>query len=148
MPTAARCMHLQELHRAIRVRYSHRFSPLRQRAPSVFQEPLHLYGTKSRFASTSPVAGANLLWARAKNVLLGTGLGLCVWIGYLYVTDVRAGIHQWASAPSLRWIYPDAEEAHEAGTEALEFLYACGLHPRERGKHGQKSDLSVEVREG
>ena len=61
------------------------------------------------------------------------------------MTDCRAGIHQWAAVPSLRWIYDDAEEAHEVGTEALRTLYKWGLHPRERANLDKKGDLSVEV---
>lgn len=48
--------------------------------------------------------------------------------------------------PSLRWIYDDAEEAHEAGTKALKALYEFGLHPRERGNADSAGDLEVEVR--
>jgi dihydroorotate dehydrogenase len=34
--------------------------------------------------------------------------------------------------PLLRLIFPDAEDAHHAGTAALKALYSLGLHPRER----------------
>lgn len=97
--------------------------------------------------STAQIAAAEAgsIVARIRNLILGTTVGLFLWLGYLYVTDVRAGIHQWAVAPSLRWIYDDAEEAHEAGTELLKGLYAWGLHPRERGGLDSRGDLSVEV---
>lgn len=65
--------------------------------------------------------------------------------GYYYVTDTRAGIHQWVVVPSLRWIYDDAEDAHEAGTRALKGLYEFGIHPRERGNPDKEGDLEVEV---
>ena len=55
------------------------------------------------------------------------------------------GVHQWLVVPSLRWIYDDAEEAHEAGTKSLKALYQFGLHPRERGKADEAGDLEVEV---
>ena len=55
------------------------------------------------------------------------------------------GVHQWIVVPSLRWIYDDAEEAHEAGTKSLKALYQFGLHPRERGKADEAGDLEVEV---
>ena len=61
------------------------------------------------------------------------------------MTDTRAGIHQWVVVPSLRWIYDDAEEAHEAGTKALKALHKFGIHPRERGKPDDAGDLQVEV---
>lgn len=98
-----------------------------------------------RHASTSPpiAADASSLVTRLKNLFLGTTISLALVFGYLYVTDVRAGIHQWAVVPSLRWIYDDAEEAHEVGTASLKGLYKWGLHPRERG--GVPRNLEVEV---
>lgn len=85
-----------------------------------------------------------------KNLLLGTGFGLLVAFGYYYITDTRASVHQWLVVPSLRWIYDDAEEAHEAGTKALKTLYEFGLHPRERGNLDSAGNFAVEVstREG
>lgn len=50
--------------------------------------------------------------------------------------------------PAIRWLYPDAEDAHHIGTEALKTLYSFGLHPRERiSKSGEakNTDLSVVV---
>lgn len=141
---AVRCIRLEELHRVARARHLHRLTPLRQRRPQLPYELLTLNKASIRLASSSK-APTSLLVTRTKNFLLGTSIGLLLWFGYLYVTDVRAGIHQWAVAPSLRWIYDDAEEAHEAGLESLKALYAWGLHPRERGNQDQTGDLSVEV---
>ncbi|KAH7323537.1 hypothetical protein BKA65DRAFT_360579, partial [Rhexocercosporidium sp. MPI-PUGE-AT-0058] len=65
-----------------------------------------------------------------------------------YVTDTRASAHQWLVVPALRWIYPDAEDAHHHGTQTLKALYSFGLHPRERNSKAQDSkgvDLSVTV---
>jgi dihydroorotate dehydrogenase len=48
----------------------------------------------------------------------------------------------------LRYFYPDAEDGHHAGTEALKALYSFGLHPRERNSKVQDSkdvDLGVTV---
>jgi dihydroorotate dehydrogenase len=67
---------------------------------------------------------------------------------YLYITDTRASVHQWLVVPVLRWLYPDAEDAHHIGTEALKTLYTFGIHPRERGtkyKGDKQVDLGVEV---
>ena len=47
--------------------------------------------------------------------------------------------------PSLRSIYDDAEDAHVAGTKALQALYQFGLHPRERGTIDEDGELEVEV---
>jgi dihydroorotate dehydrogenase len=96
-----------------------------------------------RHASTA-VKEAEVVGSRVKNFLYGTSLALFATFGYLYITDTRAGVHQWLIVPALRWIYPDAEEAHEQGTKALKFLYTFGLNPRERGQE-KKKDLSVTV---
>lgn len=103
--------------------------------------------TNARFASTSQevATDARSLATRLKNVLLGTSIGLLFAFGYYYVTDTRASVHQWLVVPSLRWIYDDAEEAHEAGTKALKALHDFGLHPRERGNVDSAGNLAVEV---
>lgn len=62
-----------------------------------------------------------------------TALTVAAGTGYYYATDTRAGIHQWLIPPIMRFIYPDAEIAHEKGTSALRALHAMGLEPRERG---------------
>ena len=100
-----------------------------------------------RQASTSSETAteARSLVTRLKNLVLGTSVVLFLTFGYLYVTDTRAGIHQWLVVPSLRWIYDDAEEAHHVGTKALRTLYDFGLHPRERGNPDGRGDLQVEV---
>lgn len=69
---------------------------------------------------------------------------------YLYGTDTRASIHQWLVPPLIRTLYPDAEEAHHAGTVALKVLHELGLNPRERptrspGILPEPSDLAVTV---
>ena len=103
---------------------------------------------KARSASTSQkVAGdARSLLTRTKNFFLGTAIGLILVFGYYYITDTRAGVHQWVFVPSLQWIYDDAEEAHEVGIKALKSLYGFGLHPRERGNPDGAGDLQIEVR--
>ena len=82
---------------------------------------------------------------RLKNLFLGTAIGASLFLGYLYITDTRAGVHQWVVVPSIRWFYDDAEDAHEASTKALKALYEFGLHPRERGNQDKADDLTVEV---
>jgi dihydroorotate dehydrogenase len=101
----------------------------------------------SRSASTAATADARSLVTRLKNLLFGTSIFLSGAFAYLYLTDTRAGVHQWLAVPALRWIYPDAEDAHHAGTRTLKALYAFGLHPRERASQAQSqdADLSVEV---
>ncbi|PMD13763.1 FMN-linked oxidoreductase [Hyaloscypha hepaticicola] len=94
---------------------------------------------------TSP-ADARSLVTRLKNLLFGASIFLFGAFSYLYITDTRAGVHQWLAVPVLRWIYPDAEDAHHAGTATLKALYSFGIHPRERNSKAQDgADLSVEV---
>lgn len=46
----------------------------------------------------------------------------------------------------LRTVFPDAEDAHHAGTAALKTLYALGLHPRERDTETKNAkELKAEV---
>lgn len=86
-----------------------------------------------RLASTTSARSTDsLLLSRLKNVAFGTSVGVFLYLGYLYATDTRASVHQWLVPPLLRAVYPDAEDAHHAGTTALKFLYSLGLHPRER----------------
>ncbi|MCJ1312927.1 Dihydroorotate dehydrogenase (quinone), mitochondrial [Agyrium rufum] len=100
----------------------------------------------SRHASTTTTTQASYTATRRKNFVLGTALTLALGFGYLYITDTRAGVHRWIMVPTLRLIYPDAEDAHEAGTKALKSLYAFNLHPRERNDiDSQKRDLEIEV---
>ncbi len=102
-----------------------------------------------RSASTSSVVGSDSrsVATRLKNFVLGTSIALILTFGYYYVTDTRAGVHQWIVVPSLRWFYDEAEDAHEAGTRALKLLHSFGIHPRERGSPDEAGDLKVEVHE-
>ena len=61
----------------------------------------------------------------ASALVLGTA-------GYFYATDTRASIHHWLAVPLIQTLYPDAEDAHSAGTRALGALWKRGLYPRER----------------
>ncbi|MCJ1244997.1 Dihydroorotate dehydrogenase (quinone), mitochondrial [Trapelia coarctata] len=103
--------------------------------------------TTKRYASTSREATieASSLVTRLKNIFLGTAIAGALVVGYYYITDTRAGVHRWLVIPALRWVYDDAEDAHEVGTKVLKNLYDFGLHPRERGNIDQANDLVVEV---
>ncbi|KAL8832042.1 MAG: hypothetical protein Q9170_005039 [Blastenia crenularia] len=96
-------------------------------------------------ASTSPAQDARSLFTRIKNLLLGSTIGLTLILGYFYITDTRASIHEFVVIPCLRYFYPDAEDAHEFGNRALKALGSFGLHPRERGNPDAKGDLAIEV---
>lgn len=86
--------------------------------------------TSKRRATTGAIQNSAV--TRSKNFLYGTSLSLFLAFTYLYATDTRASVHQWLVVPVLRWIYPDAEEAHHVGVQALKTLYSFGIHPRER----------------
>jgi dihydroorotate dehydrogenase len=102
-----------------------------------------------RHISTSTSSTTDsLLVARLKTALYGTALVGSVYITYLYATDTRASFHRWLVPPLLRFLYPDAEDAHHAGTTFLKTLYELNLHPRERNKAfsgaaSQKLSISV-----
>lgn len=98
---------------------------------------------RSSSTATTPKSSSSVL----KNVLYGTSLTIFVAFGYLYITDTRASVHQWLFVPALRWIFPDAEDAHEFGTKALRVLYDFGLNPRERTskKNLENNILKVNV---
>ncbi|KAK4099256.1 FMN-linked oxidoreductase [Parathielavia hyrcaniae] len=68
----------------------------------------------------------------ARTMLATSVLAAIAGITYYYTTDTRASLHQWLVPRVLRVLFPDAEDAHHAGTAALKALYSLGLHPRER----------------
>ena len=94
-----------------------------------------------RYASTQPVQ--SVAATRAKSIAISSTAIFVLAAGYCYVTDTRASVHRWMVVPVMRWLYPDAEAAHYAGTQALKGLWNLGLHPRERG--GLDDGISVEV---
>lgn len=77
--------------------------------------------------------------------LYGTSLALALLVGYVYGTDTRASIHRYGMVPLIRWLIPDAEEAHHFGVDMLKTLYQYGLHPRERGNPDRDGALATEV---
>lgn len=110
--------------------------------------PFQPHRPSCRYASTTTAVGlteSRSLVARLKNLFYGTSIAVFLVFSYYYVTDTRAGVHQWVVVPSLRWFYDDAEDAHEAGTRALKRLYEFGIHPRERGNPDKDGVLKVEV---
>ncbi|RMJ25866.1 Dihydroorotate dehydrogenase [Aspergillus sp. HF37] len=99
-------------------------------------------------ASTPGSAGAGAKQTRrggSRRRVLGTTLAISILVGYVYATDTRASIHRYAMVPLIRWVYPDAEDAHHAGVNALRTLYRLGLNPRERGNPDGDGGLATEV---
>ncbi|RDW89138.1 hypothetical protein BP6252_01170 [Coleophoma cylindrospora] len=79
------------------------------------------------------------------DLLFGASVVLALSFGYLYVTDARSSIHQWFTVPVIRFLVPDAEEAHHLGTKALKEMYRLGIHPRERSKDDESGDLRINL---
>jgi dihydroorotate dehydrogenase len=81
-----------------------------------------------------------------KKAILRTTLVVAILGCYVYFTDTRASAHRYIVVPLMRWLYPDAEDAHHAGVRILGALYRNGLHPRERRDPDRDGGLSTEVR--
>ncbi|KAL9003815.1 MAG: hypothetical protein Q9188_003335 [Gyalolechia gomerana] len=101
--------------------------------------------TAAAVASTASAQDARSFLTRIKNLLLGTTIGFTLILGHYYITDTRASVHEWLVIPCLRYVYADAEDAHEFGNRALKALGSFNLHPRERGNPDAKGDLAIEV---
>ncbi|KAI0197586.1 hypothetical protein F4808DRAFT_294009 [Astrocystis sublimbata] len=113
--------------------------------------PRALPRISQRASSTSSTTGPSTLAASVRTFGLVTGLTLSSTAIYIYTTDTRAFFHQHVIPPLLRFVYPDAEEAHEAAVSSMKNLYNLNLHPRERASvlataaQDGAADLSVSV---
>ena len=82
---------------------------------------------------------------RIRNVIVGTTIAAFAGFGYLSITDTRSSLHQ-LFVPIARVVFPDAEDAHEAGVHLLKGLSRFNLHPRARGNQDEQvRDLEIEV---
>lgn len=106
--------------------------------------PLRTVAIPRRHNSSS-TSNASASLDVTKALLFGTALAGVSYAGFLYVTDTRAFFYRWVAPPLLRFAFPDAEDAHHAGTVALKSLYEFGLHPRERDDSLNCPELSVSV---
>jgi len=104
-----------------------------------------VHPTRQASSASETATNARSGGTRIKNFLYGSALTLALSFGYLYVTDTRAGFHEWLVVPALRQVYGDAEDAHHAGTRILKALYSFGIHPRERSDPDAAGDLEVDV---
>lgn len=95
--------------------------------------------------TTTAPASSSLLISRIRVLLISTTLAASGAALYLYATDTRASVHQWLVPPLLRLLYPDAEDAHHAGTKALQTLYTLNLHPRDRTSSSSLNPLVITV---
>ncbi|KAI1119564.1 hypothetical protein F5Y14DRAFT_395765 [Nemania sp. NC0429] len=121
------------------------FSAATTRALVTRRIPRPLPRVSQRAASTAP--GSSAL-SQTRAAVLATGVALSGVVVYIYATDTRAFFHRHVVPPLLRFVYPDAEDAHNAAVSSLRNLYSFSLHPRERasvlGAHGG-TDLSLSV---
>ncbi|KXG54164.1 Aldolase-type TIM barrel [Penicillium griseofulvum] len=138
-------------------------SRLSQRPSALLQKRAQRYPGASRYASDSaaPAEAAKETVKDAtkeaakeiprkagrgsKKALYGASLALTLLVGYIYGTDTRASIHRYGVVPLIRFLWPDAEDAHHIGVENLKMLYKYGLHPRERGDPDSDGALATEV---
>lgn len=130
---------------SVNIRQGLRFpSALHRQHPRVQIIPRQSFSRSSRrlidVTAGQPARGSGVInFFRGAVLLLGFG------IVYVYITDTRASVHKWVVIPTLRYVYPDPEEAHEAGNRLLKQLFTFGIHPRERGDPDKKGDLEIEV---
>ncbi|KAF7189329.1 Dihydroorotate dehydrogenase (quinone), mitochondrial [Pseudocercospora fuligena] len=101
---------------------------------------------QAKTAATKAAVGTANTGSRLIAYVYGTGLVLLLSLGYLYITDTRASLHQYFVVPLIRLVYSDAEDAHHAGVRYIKGLYDFNLHIRERGNQDKElGDLKVEV---
>ncbi|KAK4197629.1 hypothetical protein QBC40DRAFT_308881 [Triangularia verruculosa] len=107
------------------------FRPLaRNSAPRINHAiPRRPASTASSSSSSSSSSGGG---SSAKTIAISAALGSSAILLYYYGTDTRASFHKYLVPRAIRVLFPDAEDAHHAGTAALKALYSVGLHPRER----------------
>jgi dihydroorotate dehydrogenase len=118
-----------------------RHPPLRVLRPLLRPVPRQHARFTTRHASTSSNPPTN----RLRNFIYGSSTVLLISLGYIYITDSRASVHEYIAPRILRLLFPDAEEAHHFGTGLLKELYTFKLHPRERGAGDADGKLSIEV---
>ncbi|KAK8011560.1 dihydroorotate dehydrogenase [Apiospora arundinis] len=83
--------------------------------------------------------------SRAKILLYSTALATTGYLAYFYATDTRASVHQWLVPRLIRTIWPDAEDAHDVGVQAMKSLYPVNLHVRERSGANADAALGLSV---
>jgi dihydroorotate dehydrogenase len=126
--------------------------PRQARACFLQQNRYSLLRTNRRYASTTPETVAEVTTQAAKKTKGGfrkfvfrSSLAVVLLGGYLYFTDTRASVHRYAVVPLVRWLWPDAEDAHHWGVASLKELYDWGLYPRERGYPDRDGSLATDV---
>lgn len=112
----------------------------------VFRQTGLRYASDTTAEATEAVKQAPKKAGRGlRKTVIGTSLALTLLVGFVYGTDTRASLHRYGVVPLIRLLYPDAEDAHHIGVDALKNLYKLGLHPRERGNQDGDGVLATEV---
>ncbi|KAB8216287.1 hypothetical protein BDV33DRAFT_179182 [Aspergillus novoparasiticus] len=112
----------------------------------VFRQTGLRYASDTTAEATEAVKEAPKKAGRGlRKTVIGTSLALTLLVGFVYGTDTRASLHRYGVVPLIRLLYPDAEDAHHIGVDALKNLYKLGLHPRERGNQDGDGVLATEV---
>ncbi|KAI0888596.1 FMN-linked oxidoreductase [Annulohypoxylon maeteangense] len=83
--------------------------------------------------------------SRLRPWLYATTIAATGYVVYVYTTDTRAFVHRYVVPPMLRFVFPDAEEAHNAAVSSMKNLYNLGLHPRERASAKGTPELAIPV---
>lgn len=83
--------------------------------------------------------------SRLRTAFYVTTAGAALFAVFWYGTDTRAALHRWVVPRLIRTLFPDAEDAHHVGTEALKTLYRMGLNPRDRTDDRAGPALAVTV---
>ncbi|KAI1328354.1 hypothetical protein F5Y16DRAFT_369481 [Xylariaceae sp. FL0255] len=86
--------------------------------------------------------------SRLRIAFFTTSIALGGYAFYIYTTDTRAFFHRYVVPPLLRFVYPDAEEAHHVAVSSMKNLYSLNLHPRERDtafNSENTSDIAISV---
>ncbi|KAI1798614.1 FMN-linked oxidoreductase [Daldinia bambusicola] len=132
-------------HRIARRFLSSPVNPLSSSSIRPLRSPVHL---RPRVATRNASTTTNSLPAsRLKTAFYATSLAVSGYVVYVYSTDTRAFFHRYVVPPALRFLYPDAEQAHDISVSAMKTLYEIGLHPRERSSSSVAAgpDITVSV---
>ncbi|KAK7957222.1 Dihydroorotate dehydrogenase (quinone)- mitochondrial [Apiospora aurea] len=101
--------------------------------------------SSSTSSSYSAPRTASYTASRAKILLYSTILATSGYLAYFYATDTRASVHQWLVPRLIRTVWPDAEDAHDIGVQAMKALYPVNLHVRERSGANADAGLGLSV---
>ncbi|KAI1470563.1 FMN-linked oxidoreductase [Daldinia caldariorum] len=110
---------------------------------SSLRSPVHF---RTRIATRNVwTSGESLPVSRVRKALFATSIVVSGYLIYIYSTDTRAFVHRYVVPPGLRFVYSDAEDAHDTSVSLMKTLYDLGLHPRERASSSLSDDPDLAV---